>query len=326
MFRSGNIQEIVLTIEQATILILLAHYFGLHHFEDICGKRIAETLTSTNVCKTFDQIHFMDNVATNKCMDIMLFETQVILKDGSLMKMQDAAVEKILGRNDLSIVCESELMEPMLDWAEKECIDQKLDVTPANRRSVINDRIYLIRFGAMQANAFGNCVSLAGTDFFAFEEIGYTMLAMCGSKTSKVMDNYRKFSCRRRMYREKLSDKDRIPFISFSSPAFEFEENIALTNVDECVALLGFETNATYNVSNIFDKSKTHELSFRQSGNKIIFIRQIEFSGGECNFVICLKDKPALVCAQADESKMFTSNKLKTYCTLITALLYTYLK
>lgn len=230
------------------MLLTLAHYFDLHNFEDICAKPIMELLTFKNVCSTFDQVHFMDNALTKKCIEIMKINPIEILSDGSLMRMQDSALNKVLARDDLFISCESVLLEPMLDWANAQCIQNELSITGKNLRAVLKDRIYLIRFGAMSSEGFEKSLTMVECDFFSFEEIGSIMFSI--SKQSEC-ENLA-FSCKRRKESHRLVINAQQQHIIYHNHfSTKHSETIYMKNVAQTVYIVGFES--AFGISSILD-------------------------------------------------------------------------
>lgn len=169
---------------------------------------------------------------------------------------------------------------------------------------------------------FGKCVSLAGTDFFTAEEVGLIMFEIWGTKAGKVMDNQRSFSFKHRMYREVLQSLPK------GHMAFESEEIIVLNNMDRNVALIGFKTHVP-NVSEILNTTRT--ISFVQTGKRVIFDNQIEFSNGKCCLIIKSKVRRrvnVLHVPQSTNAKMCILNYDPVYgdnYAWISVLLYTYL-
>lgn len=256
----------------------MAHYFDLSHFEEICCKCIEKTLTPKNVCAIFDKMHLLENSLTTKCMEIMECHTLEILADGSLLKMQDLAVKMVLTKNNLCISSEINLLKPMLDWANAQCMISLWEITPANRRKVLKDRIYHIRFPTLSGDAFSQCLSMVEDGFFSQEEISDIMLSIAiGKKYTNT--NLNQFSCERRTYRLVVKiDENKCPVFNKS-----FEVVRTINGKDE-MCILGFSTN--HKIFEIFDEPTSYKLPFKISGNWIMFVNPLPFKEGVCRFTL----------------------------------------
>lgn len=301
-----------MTIGEASVLLPLVHYFDINHFEERCVKRIQDGLTPKNVCNTFDHIHFLDNSLTDMCLAIMDCHTPEILADGSLMKMQDSALSKVLTRDQIIVPCESDLFKPMLDWADKQCAEKNIDIIPTNRRDVLKDRIYLIRFAAMSSNAFVKCLSMVGNNFFTADEIASTMLSMSLKKECKISVNQKTFSMKRRLTRIEMANNG-----NSSSKVTETKEILSLRNMAETVSLVGFDTDVGM-VANILDEWRKNELKFVQTGKRVVFHQPIRFINGRCTFYIKSNDSLNPRYANAvNNSDVFMASNAVTFITAI---------
>lgn len=281
-FPKGQVEE--LSIESAHILLPVAHYFDLYHFENICSKLIEDQLTVSNVCETFDQHYYMDNALTKKCIKMMVQYTPKLLADGSLWRMQMPALDKIMKNDDLYILSESNLLAPLVDWADKQCADAKIEPTADNRRSIINDRLYYIRFAAMPVDVFSDCLLIVGRGFFTKEEIADILLCISlgGEKLPSLTQNYKRFddtprlraNNRRLVVNNEANARKRGPLPDVDGVIIK-QHNLADYNV------LGFEIE--YQVDKITD-SNAAELEFIQNDFVVFLTEPLPFINKECTF------------------------------------------
>lgn len=174
------IEDNDLKIETALHLLPLAHYFNLPDFAEEFSNHFQGLLTFENLCRVFNIIHFLeDNPLTKLCCRLMQQITPDILDNGSLLQMNDTAVEKILTLDDVNIPSEIDLLEAMLNWAKVKCTERILPLTPVNMRSILNDRLRLVRFDAMSSDMFIKSVQLVGDGFFSETDIGHYIKRIC---------------------------------------------------------------------------------------------------------------------------------------------------
>lgn len=268
-------------------------------------------LTPENVCELYDKIHGLDeSITVRRCIHIMKNYTDVILANGTLMELQDSALCKILAQDELKIECESDLFGPMVDWADRQCVAKNMEVNSINRRDILKNRIYLIRFGAMNSEALRKCLLKVGTAFFSADEVGSIMFSILLPKESKpTINDQRTFSSEHRVFRVALKSQ-----FDCNAVALESSECIGLKNVSDNVSLVGFETLHNYVVDKLFDPARTVEYGFFQSGRRVELTDPLEFSAdGVCSFIIrlkCLEDFRMYYLKKVEKSKrVFHKNK-----------------
>lgn len=260
------------------MLLRLSHHFGLRHFVNICVKLIESNLTMANICDIYDKIYLYDIPLTKKCLKFILEQIPEVLEDGSLMQIQDVALNTILAENDdaLSPICESDILKPMIDWADKQCSQRKLLPTPANRRSVLKDRIFLIRFGAMDLEVFGKCLSFVQNGFFTNNELCDILQCIAlGANYSKTRIA-KPFRCDRRMLRVEIKKS-----VSTRSIHYYYETIYKKKNI---TSVLGFMTK--FVVTEIINPSNSHKLDFVLTCDRVMFAKPLEFSSGQCSFKV----------------------------------------
>lgn len=156
-----------LTVKTAAVLLPIAHMFDLNGLEDKLSEYISGRLSTSNACQVFDKIHEIQNPVIDKCLDTIIKNIDSMLADGSIMRMEDDALKKILkDSRTLALLKKTATFEPMLVEAREQCVLQSWDVTSTNLRKAINTRLYLIDFTEMRSNDFVECVAKVGKNFF----------------------------------------------------------------------------------------------------------------------------------------------------------------
>lgn len=224
--------------------------------------------------------------------------TSEVLENGSLLQMKDVALSKILAKDNydsLNIACESEILKPMLYWADKQCLKNELLTTPANRRSMLNVRIFLIRFGAMNFQVFGKCLSMVKTGFFTDAEI--SDIVQCISLGADYAETRiaKPFRCDRRIRSAVIKRTS-----STRNYSYCYETIYSLDSRDE-LSIEGFETK--FVVSEIIYQYNGSKLDFVQTGNRVLFNKPLQFLNGQCSFKVKPAADNSIECYQvADDS------------------------
>lgn len=291
----GHVDD--LTIETAAVMLPLAHYYDLRELEKICASCIKSGLTTQTVCETYDQIYMLDDPVTDECMRIMQTHTRLLLAHGSLMRMHDAALSKFLAEDRLSIDCELELFDAMLDWAELKCIEDNLLPTSENRRKILKDRLYLIRFAAMTSKEFTLCLSMVGTDFFSDQEISTTMMRIAlGNKykDTAIPPTPPHFGSALRMpylvekechinfgklvplvtSRHQWQRQPIMQLAQMHSSALIEQVTVCATNFNEHIIVTGFLIDVPF--STVLSVPDSKRLNYKQTGNRVEFLQPLE--------------------------------------------------
>lgn len=164
-----------LTEANAEAVLRIADYFNLHALMVQCGALIEPQLSTDNVCRLFDQVQHIDIGLNAACINFMLQNILTLLADGSVMRMSNEAVCKLLSMDTLGIDSETKLVAPAIAWADAECGTRAIEVTPVNRRLVLKPRLNIIRFAAMNYEEFMDSVRAFGEQFFTDSEIASTI-------------------------------------------------------------------------------------------------------------------------------------------------------
>lgn len=278
----GLIEDLAIEIETANILLPLAHYFGLRDFEAECAKRLEDTVTPANVCQSFGIVHVLDNGFTAKCIKVMQLHIRTILDDGSLMNMHDAALTKILSRNELNIISEIDLLVPLLKWARTKCGESELLEDSVNLRTMVKDRIHLIRFTAMSGDEFSNSLSMVGADFFTEKEISEIMF------TISIGADYKEKAVPRSLIGLPVNRLE-LNKLSHQSAFSVFDIIIQAKDKTNQIFLFGFEL--------INEDTKIYEISgyqgkaveYIRTGGHVIFKSSPQFISNSCNNYCILK-------------------------------------
>ena len=92
-----------------------------------------------------------------KCWDLVDNETRTFLCPGAFNDITFLTVSELLSRETL-ISSEIELFQAVFRWSGKQCLKSGIEATGENRRAILGDAIYNIRFLAMSKEDFSHHV------------------------------------------------------------------------------------------------------------------------------------------------------------------------
>lgn len=120
---------------------------------------LMENLTAENACLLLENSHiFMEENLKEDCLRVIERNADTVLKSDNFLELCSACVKDITGSDSLA-VAESEIFEAVIRFADAELERQGLQVTEVNRREVLGDILYTVRFPIMDKKRFARNVS-----------------------------------------------------------------------------------------------------------------------------------------------------------------------
>lgn len=169
---TGIVAEGDLNASNAKSIAQVAEYLDLRELQAKCWAIIEKGLTTENVCSVFDECYSLDFAIRKTCLTMMQHNTRTILNNGTAMRMSNKALADFLKSDSLDISDESELVAPMIVWADAECAARGIDAKkPSNRRLVLDPRLHCIRFAAMSLRKFMSCNQTLGDNVLTDLEV-----------------------------------------------------------------------------------------------------------------------------------------------------------
>lgn len=134
----------ILALEMACVDFLKANLSPDNAFMLLTQARLFDETNLADLClKTIDK-HTMDSLFSDSFLDIDLDTLKLVLNRGTLR------------------VREVSLFTNVVRWAETECSRKGLELSAENKRKVLDDALYLIRFPLMNIEEFATNVAQSG--------------------------------------------------------------------------------------------------------------------------------------------------------------------
>ena len=151
-----------LTRDNVAFVLYLTHKYYVPSLAEKCVEFFEANLTAENVFDVLQQAHhFNEKKLEKKCWDVIDLKTNEAVVSDAFVDVSQSTLVHFLGRESLSIE-EVDLFKGVVRWSEAECSRQEIEANAENKRAVIGDAIYQIRFLSMTSLEFGQNVSQSG--------------------------------------------------------------------------------------------------------------------------------------------------------------------
>ena len=185
-----------LTENNAVFVLYLAEKYNVPSLSEKCVEFLAANLAEENVFVVLQQaLKFDKKKLENKCWDMIDLKTNVAVVSEAFTDISQSTLAQILERESLNIK-DVDLFKAVMKWSEAECRRKKIEVNAKNKRAVIGDAMYQVRFLSMTSVEFGQNVSQS--DMLTPEEMILFYDKFNGvERTSEVVEYVRKRGKRR---------------------------------------------------------------------------------------------------------------------------------
>ena len=142
-----------LTRDNVAFVLYLTHKYNVPLLAEKCIEFFEASLTAENVFDVLQQAHhFNEKKLEKKCWDVIDLKTNEAVVSDAFVDVSQSTLVHFLER----------LFKAVLRWSEAECSRQEIEANAENKRDVIGDAIYQIRFLSMTSVEFGQNVSQSG--------------------------------------------------------------------------------------------------------------------------------------------------------------------
>ena len=140
-------------------VLYVARKYCVEELVKICAETLHAKMTPETVCDILEQAHVYDiNDLRAMCLQFIFENGNSVLKSDGFSELCAICVGQILEANEL-FVDESDVYKALMTWAEKECFRKNLELDGANKRQVLGNLVYHIRFPVMDKSFFTDVVS-----------------------------------------------------------------------------------------------------------------------------------------------------------------------
>ena len=148
--------------EVAVKVLYLAKKYMIPSLTEKCSEVVQKSVKPENVVTVLEQAILLDvKGLEEKCWAVVDSQTTEVVTSEGFKEISQKTLISFLKRNTLKIA-EVELFQAVLMWSNHECLKNGFETTDENRRAVIGDAIYEIRFLSMTMKEFAQYVSSSG--------------------------------------------------------------------------------------------------------------------------------------------------------------------
>lgn len=159
-FRYMYTERIDIRSENVGALLYASKRFHLKGLLDACIEFLDSKISVEDVCKILEQAHtYNETKLFEKCLKFILLNAADVLKTRAFSEVCPDCLKKIISSNDLK-ADEEVIFEATMEWATNECRRKRMTATDENRRQVLGNLLYLIRFPTMDVTYFTHRVSM----------------------------------------------------------------------------------------------------------------------------------------------------------------------
>ena len=154
--------ECNLSTDNAMFVLYLAKKYIVPSLAEKCTEFLEANLASENVFILLKQaVRFVEEELVKKCWDLIDLNTADVVASDAFVDVDKATLAELVKRESLNVQ-EVDLFKAVLKWSEAECSIKEIEANPKNKRAVMGNAIYQIRFASMTPQEFAQNTSQSG--------------------------------------------------------------------------------------------------------------------------------------------------------------------
>ena len=153
-------EDCKMTAEVALKVMYLANKYIVPSLTEKCVEVLHVSLQPDNAVTVLEKaMHFDEKELEKKCWEVVESQAEKVVSSEAFCHISRGTLINILKRDKLNGMKEIELFQAVLKWSSAQCAKSGVEATGENRRAVIGDALYEIRFPTMSQEEFGQNVS-----------------------------------------------------------------------------------------------------------------------------------------------------------------------
>ena len=154
--------ECNLTTDNVVSVMYLSKKYIVPSLTEYVKAQLVRDMDPGNVLDILEQaIQFEEKDLETKCWQVIEWRASEVASSANFINIKQTTLASLLKRNHLN-VAEVKLFQSVIKWIDYQCSLNGLELTTENRRSVIGDAVYDLRFIAMKQEEFAKHVSKSG--------------------------------------------------------------------------------------------------------------------------------------------------------------------
>lgn len=162
--------EVQLTTRNVPEVLFLAHKYLIPSLAKICTEFVGNNLTVENTLPVLDHCFLLgvSKGLEKQCWSIIDKHASEVAEDNQFLDIDHGTLTALLSRDTL-VAKEMVLFRAAVKWAGHECQRLSIPLTVENKRKVLGDTFYSIRFPLMSMKEFTD--EVAQSSFLSHEEV-----------------------------------------------------------------------------------------------------------------------------------------------------------
>ena len=154
--------ECNLSTDNAMFVLYLAKKYIVPSLAEKCTEFLEANLGAENVFILLKQaVQFVEDELVRKCWDWIDLKTADVVASDAFTDVDKATLAQLVKRESLNVK-EVDLFNAVLKWSEAECSRKGIEANPKNKRVVLGNTSYQIRFSSMTPHEFAHNASQSG--------------------------------------------------------------------------------------------------------------------------------------------------------------------
>ena len=154
--------ECNLTADNVMSVMYISKKYIVPSLTEKCVTILEDSLDPKNVLRILEQArHFDEAELEGKCLKLVESKIDEVVNSEAFTDISQNTLACILKQDDFNIP-EVQLFQAVLKWCDKQCSNNKLEVSGKNRREMLQDAVYDIAFLSMSETDFAKSVHLSG--------------------------------------------------------------------------------------------------------------------------------------------------------------------
>ncbi|XP_021375818.1 BTB/POZ domain-containing protein 1-like isoform X1 [Mizuhopecten yessoensis] len=146
--------EVTLTVGTVVSVMSVARKYCVDVLVSVCDNFLMTNFSPAIACFLLEQAHiYTEDRLMAMCLNSIGLSPEKMLTSESFAVLCPSCLTSITESDELD-VDESHVYKAVMQWAEKECIRQNLEITGANKRAVLGNVLSTIRFPIMSQDFF----------------------------------------------------------------------------------------------------------------------------------------------------------------------------
>ena len=154
--------ECKLTGDNVVSVMYLAKKYIVPSLSAKCAGSLRSFMTAENAMSILEAAtKFDEKELVKSCLNFIKLNTRNAITSKDFDNISQTTLATLLKLDDMD-ASEVELFQAVLNWSDSQCSKNDMEPTRENKRSVIGDAIYHLRFLAMSQNEFAQNVATSG--------------------------------------------------------------------------------------------------------------------------------------------------------------------